>query len=151
MKKETLFIAFSTQKGGVGKTTLTVLAASWLHYVCGYNVAITDCDYPQHSITDMRKRDVAQVTGDDRYKRLAHTQFTALKKKAYPIEESKAADAVGIAEALQQAGDLDFYLFRPARNVEQRGSYKNIGGDGLNFRTRQRRPSCVGKYPCFER
>jgi cellulose biosynthesis protein BcsQ len=62
MKKETLFIAFSTQKGGVGKTTLTVLAASYLHYVKGYNVAIVDCDYPQHSIVEMRERDVAQVT-----------------------------------------------------------------------------------------
>ena len=33
MEKETLFIAFSTQKGGAGKTTLTVLVASYLHYV----------------------------------------------------------------------------------------------------------------------
>lgn len=28
MKKETLYVAFSTQKGGVGKTTFTVLVAS---------------------------------------------------------------------------------------------------------------------------
>jgi cellulose biosynthesis protein BcsQ len=126
MKKETLFIAFSTQKGGVGKTTLTVLAAGWLHYVCGYNVAIVDCDYPQHSITDMRKRDVAQVTGDDRYKRLAHTQFTALKKKAYPIEESKAADAVGIAEALQQANDLDFIFFDLPGTLNSEGVIRTL-------------------------
>lgn len=33
MKKEPLFIAFSTQKGGAGKTTLTVLMASYLYYV----------------------------------------------------------------------------------------------------------------------
>ena len=31
MEKETLFIAFSTPKGGAGKTTLTVLVASYLH------------------------------------------------------------------------------------------------------------------------
>lgn len=35
MKKEPLFIAFSTQKGGAGKTTLTVLMASYLYYVKG--------------------------------------------------------------------------------------------------------------------
>ena len=29
------FVAFSTQKGGAGKTTLTVLAASYLYYVKG--------------------------------------------------------------------------------------------------------------------
>ena len=30
MKEKTKFVAFSTQKGGAGKTTLTVLAASYL-------------------------------------------------------------------------------------------------------------------------
>ena len=48
MKKETLYVAFSTQKGGVGKTTFTVLVASYLFYLKGYNVAVVDCDYPQH-------------------------------------------------------------------------------------------------------
>ena len=37
MKKETLYVAFSTQKGGVGKTTFTVLVASYLYYLKGYN------------------------------------------------------------------------------------------------------------------
>jgi cellulose biosynthesis protein BcsQ len=36
--KEPLFMAFSTQKGGTCKTTLTVLVASYLHYLKGYNV-----------------------------------------------------------------------------------------------------------------
>ena len=35
MKKETLLVAFSTQKGGAGKTTLTVLMASYFYYVKG--------------------------------------------------------------------------------------------------------------------
>ena len=34
------YVAFSTQKGGVGKTTFTVLAASYLHYLKGYDVAM---------------------------------------------------------------------------------------------------------------
>lgn len=46
MKEKTKFVAFSTQKGGAGKNTLTVLAASYLHYVKGFNVAVIDCDYP---------------------------------------------------------------------------------------------------------
>ena len=53
--KETKFIAFSTQKGGAGKTTLTVLTASYLHYVKGLSVGVVDCDFPQFSIMDMRK------------------------------------------------------------------------------------------------
>ena len=54
MEKKNLCIAFSTQKGGAGKTTLTVLVASYLHYVKGYDVAVVDCDYPQYSIAEMR-------------------------------------------------------------------------------------------------
>jgi len=55
MQKKTLNVAFSTQKGGAGKTTLTVLVSSYLHYVKGYHVAVIDCDFPQHSIAEMRE------------------------------------------------------------------------------------------------
>ena len=44
-EKTPLYVAFSTQKGGVGKTTFTVLAASYLYYLKGYDVAVVDCDY----------------------------------------------------------------------------------------------------------
>ena len=33
-EKTPLSVAFSTQKGGVGTTTFTVLAASYLYYLC---------------------------------------------------------------------------------------------------------------------
>lgn len=49
--KEATYVAISTQKGGAGKTTLTVLVASYLHYVKGYNVAVVDCDF--HSTVSM--------------------------------------------------------------------------------------------------
>ena len=56
MQQEPLCIAFASQKGGVGKSTLTVLAASWLHYLHGIRVAVVDCDYPQHSILKLNLR-----------------------------------------------------------------------------------------------
>lgn len=61
MKQKPLFIAFSTQKGGAGKSTFTALASSLLHYAHGYNVAVIDCDYPQCSIYEMRKREIRQL------------------------------------------------------------------------------------------
>ena len=61
MKKETLLVAFSTQKGGAGKTTLTVLMASYFYYVKGMDVVVVDCDYPQFSIKDMRERDLKNI------------------------------------------------------------------------------------------
>jgi cellulose biosynthesis protein BcsQ len=125
-EKETLFIAFSTQKGGVGKTTLTVLAASYLHYVRGYNVAVIDCDYPQHSIVEMRGRDVEQVMNDNHYKRMAHVQFTAIGKKAYTVEECSAVDAVAKAEELQREGELDFIFFDLPGTMNAAGVIKTL-------------------------
>ena len=81
MKKEPKYIAFSTQKGGAGKTTLTVLVASYLHYVMDYNVAVVDCDYPQHSIVEMRERDLKMAMDDPYYKRMAYEQVQRLKKE----------------------------------------------------------------------
>ena len=101
MKEKTKFVAFSTQKGGAGKTTLTVLAASYLHYVKGFNVAVIDCDYPQHSIVEMRERD----------KRLAYEQFTRLQKKAYPVVESNTKEALADADYLLPQGDFDYVFF----------------------------------------
>lgn len=126
MNKETLFIAFSTQKGGMGKTTLTVLAASYLHYVKGYNVAVVDCDYPQHSIHEMRKRDVEQVMNDSHYKRMAHTLFTSIQKKAYLVEESTAVDAVKTAEQLQKDNELDFIFFDLPGTLNSAGVVKTL-------------------------
>ena len=33
MKKETLFVAFTNQKGGVGKSAFTILMADYTHYL----------------------------------------------------------------------------------------------------------------------
>lgn len=112
MKKETKFVAFSTQKGGAGKTTLTVLVASYLHYVKGYNVAVIDCDFPQHSIFEMRERDFSMVEGDEYYKGMAYEQFTRMEgKKAYPVIESNTKEAIADAEHLIPQGDYDFIFF----------------------------------------
>ena len=81
-KKKTLKISFSTQKGGVGKSTMTTLLASVLHYRLGYNVLVMDCDFPQHSLTNMQERDKKTIMQNDYH------------KKAYPIIKSKAENAL---------------------------------------------------------
>lgn len=109
---EPLFVAFSTQKGGAGKTTLTVLMASYFHYVKGFNVAVVDCDFPQSSINDMRERDLKRVEKNEYCRSLAYEQFTRLKKKVYPILNSKPEDAIAIAqEAVKKDNTLDFVFF----------------------------------------
>lgn len=89
-KKEPLFIAFSSQKGGVGKSTFTALLASILHYRLGYNVAVFDADFPQHSLIKMKTRDLSMVIENQHLKKLAYKQFSTINKKAYPIMQFKA-------------------------------------------------------------
>ncbi|MFV0266630.1 MAG: DUF3408 domain-containing protein [Draconibacterium sp.] len=104
-------MAFSTQKGGADKTTLTVLVASYLHYLRDYNVAVIDCNYPQRSIVEMRERDLKLALEDEHYKKMAYEQFTRINKKAYPVIESNTKEAIADAEYLIPQGDYDFIFF----------------------------------------
>lgn len=111
MKKESVNVAFSTQKGGAGKTTLTVLVASYLHYVKNYNVVVVDCDYPQHSISEMRERDLKLVMEDEYFKNLAFQQFTALEKKAFVVVESTPKHALEDVQAAIETIEPDFVFY----------------------------------------
>lgn len=110
MKKnnQPLFIAFSTQKGGVGKTALTVITASYLHYLRDYNVGIIDCDYPQYSVQEMRERDIKQVEENSYYGKLAERQFSELDKNIYPIETASVSDAITTAHSMINSYETDF-------------------------------------------
>ena len=57
----TIIITFANQKGGVGKTTLCALFASYL-VGKGHSVAVFDTD-PQQSIVKKRASDTATYTG----------------------------------------------------------------------------------------
>ena len=100
MTSTTKFISFSTQKGGVGKSTFTTLVASLLHYRMGYNVAVMDCDYPQYSLHRMREQDLKTVMNNEHFKKAAHRQFSELNKKAYPIIQCKPNEALEKAQQL---------------------------------------------------
>lgn len=108
MKKEPKYVAFSTQKGGVGKSTFTVSVASLLHYVRGYNVAVIDCDPTQHSINGLRKRDSDQVNNNNYFNKLAFEQFTSLNKKSYPVVCSNPEEAVAAADRLVASDEMEF-------------------------------------------
>lgn len=125
MKKEPKYIAFSTQKGGAGKTTLTVLVASYLHYVKGYNVAVVDCDYPQHSIVEMRERDLKMAMDDPYYKRMVYEQIQQLQKKAYPVIESEPEEALDKIDELADT-DFDFVFFDLPGTVNNMGVIRTL-------------------------
>ena len=102
-EKTPLYVAFSTQKGGVGKTTFTVLAASYLYYLKGYDVAVVDCDYPQ--------------------------QFTRLGKKAYPVLCSSPEKAIATADEHIAAGHVpDIVFFDLPGTVNSEGVINSLAG-----------------------
>ncbi|GHV48343.1 conjugal transfer protein TraA [Bacteroidia bacterium] len=121
MKTNPVYVAFATQKGGAGKTTLTVLVASYLHYVKGCNVAVIDCDYPQHSIVGMRERDLVLATEDEHYKGMAYEQFTRLDKKAWHVIGSSPEEALADADYLVPQGNYDFIFFDLPGTVNNKG------------------------------
>lgn len=108
MKKEPLFISFSNQKGGVGKSAFTVLMASYFNYVLGKNVAIIDCDSPQHSINEERERESKLIMNDPYYKKLALNQFKADSRGVYPVVASNTMDAITTARQLIDSSDTEF-------------------------------------------
>lgn len=127
MSKE-IFIAFATQKGGIGKTTLTVLTASYLHYVKGYNVAVVDCDAPQNSIADLRAREIKVIGESTYFKTLACDHFRRVKKKAYPVIASNAVDALDDADKMlrEEATKPDLVFFDLPGTLKSEGVVKTL-------------------------
>lgn len=141
-KQPLVYMSFATQKGGAGKTPFTILAASWLHYRMGYNVAVIDCDFPQNSLAGIRQRDLKCCAGgaSEYYKKMAVEQFRSLGKKAYPVVACDVQQALRwvlsgdevIDTAIRQMGftneradsdvrptDLDVVLFDMPGTVNQ--------------------------------
>ena len=113
MRRKPHFISICSQKGGVGKSTFTVLAASLLHYRLGQRVLVVDCDYPQWSIFEQRCRELELLDRTDYYKLMMLRQFKATGRKIWPVVECEAAAAQQrAAEFLSAAGEeYDYVLF----------------------------------------
>lgn len=112
MDKQPLNVAFATQKGGSGKSSLTALVASYLHYTKGVPLAVIDCDFPQHSLYEMRERDSRQVMNNEFLKKLAYEQMQRPGRAAYPVQKCRVERAPDVAEELVHSGsgyDLLFY------------------------------------------
>ena len=107
------FVAFSTQKGGAGKTTLTVLAASYLYYVRGLKVLVVDCDYPQYSIEDMRERDKELIECSPVFKKMFYDNTRLTKLAPYPVLSAPPEEAMQKArEVIDDCEeDIDIVFF----------------------------------------
>ena len=129
-KHKTVFIAFSSQKGGVGKSTFTTLTASILHYRLGYNVVVFDADFPQHSLIKMKERDLKMVMENEALKKLAYKQFTTINKKAYEIIQHRADSVLEAANEFigNSAVPIDVVFFDLPGTVKTPGILKALAG-----------------------
>lgn len=91
---KTRFVAFATQKGGIGKSTITALVANYIHNVKGFNVAVIDCDEPQHNIADLRDEEMELIKDSAYFKAQACEHFKKLGKKSYCVMRSNALNAL---------------------------------------------------------
>ena len=107
-------MAITSQKGGVGKITLTVIVASYLYYELGYNLAIIDCDANQNSIWGMRQRDKEENLVDEESQLRMKRYFSSLGKKSYKVIKTSVPNAIGEAKKLireNKGADYDFIFF----------------------------------------
>lgn len=124
--KKTIFVAFATQKGGVGKSTITALVANYVHNVKGYNVAIIDCDEPQHSIAGLRDKELELIADSLYFKALASDHFKKTKRKAFSVIRSNSERALDDAEALLNEEELDIVFFDMPGTLKSKGVVKTL-------------------------
>ncbi len=121
-KKKPIYIAFATQKGGAGKSSFSILMASMAHYTSERVAAIIDCDYPQLSIYNMRKRELDAISKNETLYKEASNQFTKHNKTAYTIIESNAIDALKVANKIAaDSPEVEYVFFDLPGTVNQPG------------------------------
>lgn len=120
--KEPKFIAFSTQKGGAGKTTLTVAMASYLYYCKGVKVLVVDCDYPQYSIDDMRKREKQLMDLSPAFKKTVTDTLVKTKLRPFPVLVCPPEEAMQkVRDIVEDSEEIDMVFFDLPGTVNNHG------------------------------
>jgi len=94
-----IFLGFSSQKGGVGKSTLAEIVSSILYYEQGINLFVMDCDLSQDSFYKLREREKSIVQESEELSKSMQEYFHHLGKKAYRIYKSAPKEAVRTARS----------------------------------------------------
>ncbi|GAB3788603.1 ParA family protein [Spirosoma horti] len=112
-------LAFATQKGGMGKTTLSVLVASWLHYKRRIPVAVLDVDTSQLSVYNLRLRETEQMDEETR------DRFNVQDVDPYAILSGEPADVPNLIS--QIPADVQFIFVDLPGNIDIDGYEVALG------------------------
>ena len=95
-----LYLGFSSQKGGVGKSTLAEILSSMLYYEEGISLFVVDCDLTQDSFFKLREREKGTIGEDPALTAYMQAYFHQLERRSYRIIKARPEEAVARAEAL---------------------------------------------------
>lgn len=107
-----VYIGLSSQKGGVGKSTIAELLSSILYYDKGCRLLVIDCDTTQNSFYRHRERDKQFILNSS--SRVVGQLSKVLEERgepAYPIITSEIEDAITTADSLCRQNEYDLILF----------------------------------------
>lgn len=106
-----LFLGFSSQKGGVGKSTLAEITASMLYYEKGIELFVVDCDLSQDSFYKLRQREKAAIEESPSLSEQMKSYFDHLGRKAYRVLKADPKEAIDKTNAyLRSHSSEDFQL-----------------------------------------
>src|SRR3712207_8502679 len=80
-----IFLGFSSQKGGVGKSTLAEIISSILYYEKGLHLFAVDCDLSQDSFYKLREREKTCIESDPQLS-LQMTQYFSSRSEEHTSE-----------------------------------------------------------------
>jgi cellulose biosynthesis protein BcsQ len=85
--------------------------ASLLHYTMGKQVAVIDCDFPQLSISEVRKHEEHLINTNEYWKGQAVSQFERTSQPFYRVVSSNVVDALVEAEVMKEDNESLDYIF----------------------------------------
>ena len=106
-----IFLGFSSQKGGVGKSTLAEIISSILYYEKSIDLFVVDCDMTQDSFFKLREREKECIENDPTLKDPMHAYFARQGKPAYRIIKATPKDAITIAKERLQKQAVQLVVF----------------------------------------
>lgn len=95
-----IYLGFSSQKGGVGKSTLAEILSSMLYYEEGISLFVVDCDLTQDSFFKLREREKGTIGENPALTAYMQTYFHQLQCRSYRIIKARPQVALAQAEAL---------------------------------------------------
>lgn len=135
MKNQNKIIVFANQKGGVGKTTLCILYANYLHEQ-GYPLCVIDCDM-QQTIFQTRQFDENNLMEED--------DVIPYSVQAFSIKDPK-----DVAKMIQKAKEIPgTVLIDAPGNIAQEGLVPIFVGADVIVTPYQYEKGCIGSTSTF--